>query len=263
MADSLSLITWNVNSLRARMEHVTRWLGDHGPDVVCLQETKVADELFPLESLESLGYQVTFAGQKAYNGVAILSRSPISDVYVGFHGDGREEQKRLIAGTIEGIRVVNAYVPQGSEVESPKFSYKLEFIGQLAEYFERLHQPDEQVVLVGDFNVATEPGDVFDPEEMEGKVCCHPAEREALQSVKAWGFHDQFRKFEAGAGFYTWWDYRQGAFRRNRGLRIDHIWATEPLSGRSRTCWIDREERTRERASDHVPVVATFERGMD
>jgi len=263
MAETLSVVTWNVNSLRARLEHVTRWMRDHAPDVLCLQETKVEDDLFPAEPLKMLGYHTAFSGQKTYNGVAILSRHPIHDPYVGFHNDGREEQKRLIAVTVEGIRVVNAYVPQGSDVESPKFSYKLEFLEQLTEYFERLHDPGQPLVLVGDLNVATDPGDVFDPDALDGQVCYHPLEREALRSMKSWGFEDQFRKFESGAGFYSWWDYRQGAFRRNRGMRIDHIWATAPLSARAVSCWIDREERTRERASDHVPVVATFSGPMD
>ena len=263
MADSLTVITWNVNSLRARLEHVTRWLGDHEPDVVCLQETKVADDLFPHEPLRELGYEAVISGQKAYNGVAILSRRPISDPFIGFHGDGREEQKRLIAATVDGIRVVNAYVPQGGDLDSPKFPYKLEFMGRLVDYFALQHSPDEALVFVGDLNVATDPEDVFDPAEMEGRVSFHPAEREAIQRVKDWGFEDQFRKFESGAGHYSWWDYRQGAFRRTRGLRIDHIWATRPLSQRASACWIDREERSREKASDHVPVVVAFEGGMD
>ncbi len=263
MSESLSVVTWNVNSLRARMEHVTRWLGDHRPEVVCLQETKVADEQFPAEPLEELGYQVVYSGQKSYNGVAIASLAPIEDVLAGFHGDGREEQKRLIAGTIRGVRVVNAYVPQGSAVDSPKFAHKLEFLAELAEYFAARHDPQEQLVWVGDINVAPAPEDVFDPEEMDGQVCYHPAEREALERIRAWGFQDQFRKFEQGAGFYSWWDYRAAAFRRNRGLRIDLIWATEPLSGRSTACWMDREERTRERASDHIPVMAVFDLRMD
>lgn len=263
MKDTLSIVTWNVNSLRARMEHVTRWLDDHQPDVLCLQETKVADDQFPFEPLQQLGYQAAISGQKSYNGVAIVSRLPLEDVFVGFHGDGREEQKRLIAATVKGIRVVNAYVPQGSAVDSPKFAYKLEFLEQLAQYFATRHDPEQELAWVGDINVAPRADDVFDAEEMEGEVCFHPAEREALERIRQWGFHDQFRKFEQRSGFYSWWDYRAAAFRRNRGLRIDLIWASEPLSRRSVSCWMDREERVRGRASDHIPVMAAFERGMD
>jgi exodeoxyribonuclease-3 len=252
------LVTWNVNSLRVRLEAVLRWLGEHGPDVVCLQETKVPDELFPHDPFRELGYQAVISGQKTYNGVAILSRRPIEAPRIGFDGVAAEEQKRLVAATVAGVRFVNAYVPQGSEVGSEKFAYKLDFLAQLRGYFERHHRPGEPLVLVGDLNVAPAPEDVFSPAELEGQVSFHPAEREALEIVRAWGFRDQFRKFEPGAGFYSWWDYRQGAFRRNRGLRIDHVWATAPLDARAVECWIDREERAREKASDHAPVVAAF-----
>ena len=263
MSDNFSIVTWNVNSLRARLEHVTRWLEDHQPDVLCLQETKVTDDLFPMEAIEKLGYQAAISGQKTYNGVAILSRHPIENVLVGFNGDDSEEQKRLIAATVRGVRVINSYVPQGNSVESPKFAYKLEFLGQLAEYFSARHDPGEQLAWVGDINVSPEAEDVFDAGEMEGQVSFHPSEREALERVRQWGFHDQFRKFEQAGGFYSWWDYRAGAFRRNRGLRIDMIWASGALSDRCTSCWMDREERGRERASDHIPVVAVYDFKMD
>ncbi|MCZ6531875.1 MAG: exodeoxyribonuclease III [SAR324 cluster bacterium] len=263
MIDSFSVVTWNVNSLRARMEHVLRWMGDHRPHVLCLQETKVSDEQFPAEPLQELGYEVAYYGQKSYNGVAIASLSPIEDVLMGFQGDGGEEQKRLIAATIRGVRVVNSYVPQGSSLDSPKFPYKLEFLAQLAEYFQSRHDPREPLVWVGDINVAPAPADVFDAQEMDGQVCYHPAEREALEKIRAWGFDDQFRKFEQGDGHFSWWDYRAAAFRRNRGLRIDLVWATAPLSERAVSCWMDREERSRERASDHIPVMADYDWPMD
>ncbi len=263
MADEFSVVTWNLNSLRARIEHLTRWLTDHRPQVMCLQETKLTDDIFPVDALRELGYHAAFAGQKTYNGVAILATQPIEEVSIGFQGDNSEEQKRLISATVGGIRIVNAYVPQGSEVDSPKFAYKLKFLAELAEYFEANHRPTDPLVIVGDINVAPHPEDVFSAEEMDGQVCFHPAEREALERIREWGFFDLFRKFQSEPGFYSWWDYRQAAFRRNRGLRIDHIWATGPVADRSTSCWIDREERTRERASDHSPVVATLAGSVD
>jgi exodeoxyribonuclease-3 len=258
MSGTLSVVTWNVNSLRARLPLVLRWVKQHRPDVLCLQETKVEDELFPLDDFTIFGYHEALHGQKTYNGVALLSRRPIEAVARGFDGKGGDEQKRLIAGTVAGIRVVNAYVPNGGEVGSDKFAYKLEFIAQLHRYLDQRHRPDEPLVLVGDFNVATEPGDVFSVEAMEGQVCYHPDERAALAQLKAWGFEDLFRRFEKAPGHYTWWDYRQAGWPRNHGLRIDHIWTTRPLAERSQSCTIDREERARDKASDHVPVTAMF-----
>jgi len=256
MSDALHIVTWNVNSLRARLEHVTRWIGDHRPDILCLQETKVPDDQFPAQAFADLGYEVAYHGQKTYNGVAIAARHPIEAVTLGFNGDGEEEQKRFMAATVQGIRVLNAYIPNGQTVDSPKFVYKLEFMQDMVRYLEQRHDKDEPLVLVGDFNVAPEAADVFSVEEMDGQIGFHPDERAALERLRDWGFHDAFRLFECGDGFYSWWDYRQGSFRRNRGLRIDHIWLTEPLQRRANACWIDREERARTKASDHAPVVA-------
>lgn len=254
----LTLVTWNVNSIRVRVEHLQRWLYDHQPDVMCLQETKVTDDQFPEAEFTSLGYRTVFTGQKTYNGVAILSRLPIEDVCAGFDCNDAEEQKRLIAATIGGVRVINAYIPNGSSPESDKFEYKLDFISKLHAYFKSRHRPDELLALVGDFNVATEPRDVYDPDALEGHVCFHPKERSAIGTLLEWGLTDQFRTMEEESGFYSWWDYRQGAFRRNMGLRIDHIWVTQPLAQRAAACWIDREERALDKASDHAPVVATY-----
>jgi exodeoxyribonuclease-3 len=261
MSNPLTLVTWNVNSLRARLESVQRWLQEYHPDVVCLQETKVADDQFPREAIEALGYQIAMHGQRTYNGVAILSRLPLSDVALGFDGQGGDEQKRLIAATVGGIRVVNAYIPNGQAVGSDKFAYKLDFFAQLKTYFDQSHKPKEAVVLVGDFNVAPAPEDVFDPQEMDGQVCFHPAERAALERLRGWGFVDQFRRLHPEPGYYSWWDYRQAGFQRDRGLRIDHVWTSPPLTPRTEACWIDREERSREKASDHAPVVVTFTSG--
>jgi exodeoxyribonuclease-3 len=258
MADSFTLVTWNVNSLRARLESVQRWLQEQQPDVVCLQETKVSDDQFPREPFEALGYQLAVHGQRTYNGVAILSRHPLSDVAPSFDGEGGDEQKRLIAATVAGIRVVNAYIPNGQEVGSDKFAYKLDFIRRLRSYFDARHNPAQPVALVGDFNVAPAPEDVFDSEALEGTVCYHPDERMALEHLRGWGFVDQFRRLHPEPGYYTWWDYRQACFQRNRGLRIDHVWTSPALSVRIEACWIDREERAREKASDHAPVVAVL-----
>jgi len=259
MPATLSVATWNVNSLRARLPGVLRWVRERKPDVLCLQETKVPDEDFPLDDFTILGYHEALHGQKTYNGVAILSRRPLSGVARGFDGTGGEEQKRLIAATVADIRVVNAYVPNGGEVGSDKFAYKLEFLDKLRRYFAERHSPDEPLVFMGDFNVAPEPRDVFDPVALDGQTCYHPAERAALAALAAWGFEDLFRRHEFGAGHYSWWDYRQGAFQRNLGMRIDHIWTTRVLAGRSRSCRIDKDERAKDKASDHAPVVAVFE----
>ena len=258
MAATLTVATWNVNSLRARLTPVLKWVRDKKPDVLCMQETKVTDDEFPLDDFTILGYHEALHGQKTYNGVAILSRKPMQDVARGFDGKGGDEQKRLIAATIAGIRVVNAYIPNGGEVGSDKFAYKLQFYGQLGDYFRKRHKPTEPLVFVGDFNVAPEPKDVWDPAVMDGQTCFHPDERKALETLKSWGFDDLFRKYEQGGGFYSWWDYRQGAFQKNMGLRIDHVWTTKVLSERSTACRIDKDERAKEKASDHVPVVATF-----
>ena len=259
MADPFIIVTWNVNSIRVRMEHLQRFLVEWRPDVLCLQETKVADEQFPLQPVEDLGYRVEFMGQKTYNGVAILARHPIEDVRRGFDGSGSEEQKRLLAATVGGIRVVNAYVPNGSKVGSDKFEYKLQFIKDMRNYFDQFHQVRDPVVVLGDFNVAPAPEDVFDPEALDGTVCYHPDEREALSHLVEWGFHDTFRHLNGGGGHYTWWDYRTGAFPRDAGLRIDHILVTTPLLKRAAACLIERDERARDKASDHAPVVAAFE----
>ncbi|HUJ73235.1 MAG TPA: exodeoxyribonuclease III [bacterium] len=263
MAKQWSIVSWNVNSLRVRLPALERWLAAHEPLVACLQETKVQDELFPVDPFTRLGYHVAFHGQKTYNGVAILSRVPLEDVRPGFDGSGSEEQKRLLAATVLGVRVVNAYVPNGSEVGSPKFAHKLQFLADLRAYCAEHAHEQRPLVLVGDFNVAPEPQDVFDPQEMENQVCFHPQERAALAQVQACGLIDVFRKLEPGPGHYTWWDYRQAGFRRNRGLRIDHVWATPALAGSALTCWIDKEERAKEKASDHAPLMATFERTVE
>lgn len=254
----LTLASWNVNSLRARQEHVRRFLVEYRPDVLCLQETKVSDEQLPGELFAELGYHVAHSGQKTYNGVLIAALEEPAEVSRGLSGEDSEEQKRLIAATVGGIRVINVYVPNGGEVGSDKFAEKLTFLAGLRDYLARRHTPGEALVVTGDFNVAPEPRDVWDAEALDGTTCYHPDEREALGHVAEWGLEDVFRRFHTEAGLYTWWDYRQGAFQRDRGMRIDHIWATHPLAGRAGACWAEREERGRDKASDHVPLLATF-----
>jgi len=253
-----TLITWNINGIRARQEHLRYWLTQHSPDILCLQEIKIGDEKFPSEAIAAAGYHAAFAGQKSYNGVAILSRLAIEDVRIGFDGTNREEQKRLIAATIDGVRVINGYFPNGQALDSPKFQDKLAFYANLRGYLELYHQKTEPLVLVGDFNIAADARDVYDEEALRGQIHFSDQEHEALEHLRAWGFVDIFRKFVQDGGHYSWWDFRQAAFRRNMGLRIDHVWATPALAERFVKCWIAKEERAKEKPSDHVPVVAEF-----
>jgi len=255
----MKIATWNVNSIRVRLEAVLNWMNQAQPDVLCLQEIKVTDELFPVDSFVALGYQVVVSGQKTYNGVAIISKYEMTEVKTEFPDYDAEGQKRFIAATIGGVRVVNVYVPNGSAPDSPKFAYKLEFISQLRNYLESLHVPEELLVLTGDFNIAPEPRDVYDTDEMEGEIGFHPKERTALEELRSWGFEDVFRRHHEESGLYSWWDYRAGAFRRDMGLRIDHIWATMSLAAFSVECGMDKEQRSLHKPSDHIPVWATFD----
>ena len=257
----MKIATWNVNSIRVRLQTVLDWMDKEQPDVLCLQEIKVTNELFPADSFEASGYQIAVSGQKTYNGVAIVSKYEIRELQTEFPEYEAEGQKRFIAATIGQVRVVNVYVPNGSAPDSPKFIYKLEFISQLRNYLEQLHQPEEYLILVGDFNIAPEARDVYDAEEMEGEIGFHPKERAALRALKDWGFEDVFRRHHEKGGLYSWWDYRAGAFRRDMGLRIDHIWATTPLAALSVESGMDREQRSLPKPSDHIPVWARFDLG--
>jgi exodeoxyribonuclease-3 len=251
----VKLASWNVNSIRARLDRVVEWLDRVGPDVLCMQETKVGDELFPLEPFRSRGYHAAIFGQKTYNGVAIVARSPLEGVVRGFPGDS-ETASRLIAATVGGVRVVNVYVPNGRSVDSPHFALKLEWLRRLRRYLDETTRADERVAVCGDFNVAPEDRDVYDPVALRNQVHCHPEERKALAEVVAFGLVDVLRRRRPEAGLYTWWDYRQGAFHRNRGLRIDQIWMSEPLAARCTAVAIDREARKGKQPSDHAPVIA-------
>lgn len=230
-------------------------------DVLAVQETKVADEEFPVSEINSAGYEVVFTGQKSYNGVAILSKEPLENVQKGLGWMPEDEEARVIRGKLRGVTIVNTYVPQGTAVDSPRFQYKIKWIRGMRDYFERDFSPDDLIVWVGDFNVAREPIDVYDPEGLYGSVCFHPDEHKALDYVKDWGFVDIFRKHHPGEpGHYTFWDYRiPNAFKRKMGWRLDHIWATRPMAERSVDCWIDTEPRTREKPSDHTFIAADFD----
>ena len=263
MAKEWTLATWNVNSVRVRLEHLCRFLVEWRPDILCLQETKVTDDQFPREPVEALGYHLAVLGQKSYNGVAILSTHPIKDITPGFTGQDDEAQKRLLAATIGPVRVINGYFPNGESPDSPKFGEKMAFYADMLTYLQTRQQPGDPLVLTGDFNVAPEPHDVYDPEALAGSVCFHPQEWEALARLRAWGLDDLFRRFDSAPGRFTWWDYREGAFARDAGMRIDHILTTAPLSSQATACLIEREARAHEKASDHVPVLASFLGSLD
>jgi exodeoxyribonuclease-3 len=255
----MKIATWNVNSIIARLPHVTRWLAAAQPDVLCMQETKCADDKFPLLELQATGYDCVIFGQQAYNGVAILSRVGCASVQCGYPEDAAGSQSRLLAVDVAGVRIINVYIPNGQAVGSEKYRFKLEWLKRLREFLDQSYDPSSQVLICGDFNVAPEDRDVHDPRLWQNRVLCSEPERAALQHVKDWGFTDTFRLHTEEAGHYSWWDYRAGAFRRNLGLRIDHVWTSAPLTKRSRATWIDKEPRAWERPSDHAPVVAEFE----
>ena len=242
----------------ARLPLVLKWLDSARPDVLCLQETKCVDERFPGPAFAELGYLSEVFGQPTYNGVAILSRTPCADVRRGLPDDETGAHARLIEATIGGARVVNVYVPNGASVGSDKYGFKLKWMSRLRAFFDAQYETDQPLLLCGDFNVAPENEDVHDPRLWRGRILFSEPERRALDEIKGWGFVDAFRLQTKGGGHYSWWDYRAGAFRRNAGLRIDHVWVSEPLAGRCRAAWIDREPRSWERPSDHAPVVAEF-----
>jgi len=256
----MKIASFNTNGIRARLPLIRAWLEKESPDVLCIQETKVQDQDFPGESFEELSYQCAFRGQKSFNGVAILSKTQPEKVVFGF-GDGDEkEEPRMITAFIENVPIVNTYVPQGTAPDSERFLYKLDWFHRLHDYFSQHFQPTEPLVWVGDFNVAPEPIDLYDPEGLLGSIAFHPDEHKALSAVKAWGFVDVFRKHHPDEKAYTFWDYRiPYALRRGLGWRLDHIWATECLAEKSTRSWIDMGPRKLERPSDHTFILAEFE----
>ncbi|MDP9121209.1 MAG: exodeoxyribonuclease III [Acidobacteriota bacterium] len=257
----MKIATWNVNSIRQRIDRVAAWTGRERPDVLCLQETKCVDELFPLEPFTSQGYHVELYGQRTYNGVAILSLTPMTEVVRGLPDDPPDADRRLLAATIAGVRVVDIYVPNGQSVESEKFPFKLRWLERLHAFLAATASPRDPLLLLGDFNIAPEDRDVHDPELWRGQVLFHPLEHEALGRLTGWGLHDLFRLHHAEGGFYSWWDYRMLGFPKNRGLRIDLVLGTAPMRDRSTAATIDRNERKGKSPSDHAPVVVEIAAG--
>ena len=249
------IATWNVNSLNVRLPHVLDWVAAEKPDVLCLQETKLEDHRFPFEPLREAGYHAVHSGQKTYNGVAILAKQPPTGVVAGIRGF-EDPQRRVLAGTIGDLRVVCAYFPNGQAVGSEKYEYKLRWLAALRDWLSEEIAAWPRLALLGDFNIAPEDRDVHDPEAWRGQILCSDPERQAFRSLVDLGLQDAFRRFEAGAGLFSWWDYRQAAFRRNLGLRIDHILLSPPVSASCTGCRIDTAPRRLERPSDHAPVVA-------
>ena len=254
----MKIATWNVNSLRVRLSQVRDWLGQHQADILCLQETKLVDADFPVTEIWASGYHVVYSGQKTYNGVAILSRTAALDVVAGMPGHD-DPQRRVLAASVDNIRVINVYIPNGQQVGTDKYEYKLGWLNRLQVYIQAELAYHRNVVLLGDFNIAPEDRDVHDPELWSGKVLCSEPERAAFRALVQAGLSDSFRKFEREPGIFSWWDYRAAAFRRNRGLRIDHILCSAPLYENCSACGVDTNPRKLERPSDHAPVVAEFE----
>ncbi len=249
----MKIATWNVNSLKVRLPHLLEWLAANPIDVVCLQETKTEDPNFPQTELEAAGYHCVFSGQKTYNGVAILSREPAQDVQYGIP-DFEDEQKRVIAATIEGVRVVCVYIPNGQEVGSDKYEYKLKWLAALNAWLKEELAKHPKLALLGDYNIAPEDQDVYDPVAWQGNVLVSERERDAFKALLQLGLRDAFRLFEQPEKSYSWWDYRMMAFRRNMGLRIDHILVSNALQ--CTACIIDKAPRKLERPSDHTLVIA-------
>ncbi len=256
----MRIATFNCNSIRSRLDIVCEWLCAHRPDILALQETKVIDNLFPVEPLRAAGYHVAFRGMKAYNGVAILSREAPDDVQFGLSDGGPDDDARLMYARFRSLHIVNSYVPQGRAIDHPMFRYKVEWFARLRRWIDARFTPRESVLWLGDLNVAAEPMDVSNPERREKHVCFHADVRRAFVACRAWGFEDVFRQFHPEPGHYSFFDYRKPfSPERKEGWRIDYLLASPPLVKHARACWIDPAPRSAERPSDHVPVVADFE----
>lgn len=251
---SVKLATWNVNSLAVRLPQLLDWLAAHPVDAIVLQETKLTDDKFPQAEIAEAGYQAQWFGQKTYNGVALLSRTPATDVVRNIFGFA-DEQARVIGGTVGGLRVIGAYFPNGQAPGTDKFEYKLSWMRALRDWLREELATHPQLVLMGDFNVAPEDRDVHDPLAWAGQIHCTDEEREHFRQLLALGLHDAFRLFEQPPRSWSWWDYRNLAFRKNQGLRIDHILVSDALKSRVTACTIDKAPRKNERPSDHAPVI--------
>ncbi len=254
----MKIATWNVNSVRSRLERLIAFLGRHDPDIVCLQELKTTEENFPFDEIKAAGYHSAIFGQKTYNGVAILSKSEPSDVSRSMTDGAEDPQARLISADVAGVRIISGYFPNGGTVGSDKWEYKLDWMKRLGAYLEKHHKKSEALLLCGDTNIALDDKDVANPESWAETVLCHPEGRAALNDVIAWGLHDVFREKNPDGGLYSWWDYRMLGFPKNDGLRIDHILATSSLAKKCTAAVIDRDERKGSKPSDHAPVIAEF-----
>ena len=254
----MKIASWNVNSLNVRLPHVLAWCADSRPDVLALQETKLTDDRFPVAELEEAGYQSVFSGQKTYNGVAILSREEAKDPVTDIPGLD-DPQRRILAATVGGVRIVDLYVVNGSEVGSEKFEYKLHWLERVTAWLAGEMEQHENVVVLGDFNIAPDDRDVYDPEAWNGKILCSKQERDALGRILELGLTDTFRLFEQEERTWSWWDYRMNMFRRKLGLRIDLVLASAAMTERCTASYIDIEPRRQERPSDHAPAIAEFD----
>jgi exodeoxyribonuclease-3 len=254
----MKIATWNVNSLKVRLPHVVVWLNANDPDVLVLQEIKQITEVFPTDALAEIGYRSVASGQKTYNGVAVISKSEATDVVTDFPGFD-DPQRRILAATIGGVRVVDLYIPNGSEVGSEKYAYKLSWLEALQGFLSDELAKHERLVVLGDFNIAPADEDVHDPAKWGEDILCSPLERAALKNLMALGLTDVYRLFEQPEKSFSWWDYRAAGFRRNAGLRIDLILASQYMTEACRKSYIDKEPRSWERPSDHTPVIAEFE----
>ena len=250
----MKIASWNVNGIRARIDHVVAWIKENQPDVLALQETKVMDEMFPHEPFEAISYAVEAFGQKSYNGVANITKNTSDDTSKGMAGFN-DPQTRVISTTHDGIRVVNVYVPNGQAIGTEKFLYKLEWLSHLKNMLEYDLKEYPKMIVLGDFNIAPRDEDIHDPNEWADKILCSDQERSAFEEILSLGFHDSFRLFEKGSGFYSWWDYRAAAYRRGLGLRIDLLLASDELKSACKKGYIDEKPRALEKPSDHTPVV--------
>ena len=251
----MKVATWNVNSIGVRKERLLRWLEAKQPDVLCLQELKCLEEAFPREELAALGYEAAVLGQRTYNGVAILSKTPLQDVERGLEDDDSDPEARFLSAEVQGLRVFSCYIPNGQEQSSPKFEYKQRWLDRLLAYLARHHTPGQPILVCGDFNIAPEDRDCYDPEALREDVLCHERVRARWQALIAWGLVDTYRLHVPDAGKYSWWDYRMLAFPKGRGLRIDHVLATRSLAERCSAVAIDRDQRKGKQPSDHAPVL--------
>ncbi len=251
--------TWNVNSIKARLERALLWLDKIQPDVVCLQELKVTDDNFPFDEIKAAGYYASVFGQKTYNGVAILSKIEPDDVQFGFDDDDEDPQSRAITVTISGCRIQSLYIPNGQSVGTDKWEYKLRWYKRLRSFLEREFDRGEPLLLCGDFNIAPDDDDVARPERWAESVLCHPKGRAALANIVDWGLEDTMRLHHEGKGPFSWWDYRMLSFPKGDGVRIDHIFATPSMASRCTGAYVDRDERKGQKPSDHAPVIAVFD----